>query len=346
MYLACLFKQNLHKVVNKKEDKMEAVINCAAYSEGRRVGTIGINDVNHVLKQQDKFVWIGLHEPSEEVLKEVQQEFELHDLAIEDAHRAHQRPKFETYGDILFIVLRTAQMNHLHHRTDFGETHFFVGNNFIVTVRHGSSLSYAEVRSRCESTPQLLGKGPGFALYAVMDSIVDQYFPVIDALEEELVALEEKIFAEQSRRETTVEIYQLKRELMEVKRAISPLIEICNRLMRFDLKVIPEDTRPYFRDIYDHVIRINEMVDNARELLSTALDANFSLISISQNEVSKRFAGWAAIIGVPTMIAGIYGMNFKFMPELNWSFGYPIILTLTLGSCVLLYLLFKRSGWL
>jgi magnesium transporter len=161
-----------------------------------------------------------------------------------------------------------------------------------------------------------------------------------------LVALEEKIFAEQSRRETTVEIYQLKRELMEVKRAISPLIEICNRLMRFDLKVIPEDTRPYFRDIYDHVIRINEMVDNARELLSTALDANFSLISISQNEVSKRFAGWAAIIGVPTMIAGIYGMNFKFMPELNWSYGYPVILALTLGSCFLLYLLFKRSGWL
>jgi len=325
---------------------MEAVINCAAYSEGRRVANIGINDVNLVLKQPDRFVWIGLHEPSEEMLKEVQQEFELHDLAIEDAHRAHQRPKLETYGDILFIVLRTAQMNYLHHHIDFGETHFFVGNNFIVTVRHGSSLSYAEVRSRCESTPHLLGKGPGFALYAVMDSIVDQYFPVIDALEEELVALEEKIFAEQSRRETTVEIYQLKRELMEVKRAISPLIEICNRLVRFDLKVIPEDTRPYFRDIYDHVIRINEMVDNARELLSTALDANFSLISISQNEVSKRFAGWAAIIGVPTMIAGIYGMNFKFMPELNWSFGYPVILTLTLGSCVLLYLLFKRSGWL
>jgi magnesium transporter len=325
---------------------MEAVINCAAYSEGRRVANIGINDVNHVLKQPDRFVWIGLHEPSEEVLKEVQEEFELHDLAIEDAHRAHQRPKLETYGDILFIVLRTAQMNYLQHRIDFGETHFFVGNNFIVTVRHGSSLSYVEVRSRCESTPHLLGKGPGFALYAVIDSIVDQYFPVIDGLEQELEALEEKIFAEQSRRETTVEIYQLKREIMEVKRAISPLIEICNKLMRFDLKVIPEDTRPYFRDIYDHVIRINEMVDNARELLSSALDANFSLISISQNEVSKRFAGWAAIIGVPTMIAGIYGMNFKFMPELNWSFGYPVILTLTLGSCVLLYFLFKRSGWL
>ncbi len=332
--------------MNKKGGKMEAVVNCAAYSQGRRVANIGINDVNQTLKQPDKFVWIGLHEPGEEVLKEVQQEFELHDLAIEDAHRAHQRPKFEAYGDILFIVLRTAQRNYLQHRVDFGETHFFVGNNFIVTVRHGSSLSYAEVRARCESTPHLLGKGPGFALYAVMDSIVDQYFPVIDALEQELEDLEEKIFAKQSRRETTVEIYQLKREIMEVKRAVSPLIEICNRLMRFDLKVIPEDTRPYFRDIYDHVIRINEMVDNARELLSSALDANFSLISISQNEVSKKFAGWAAIFGVPALIAGIYGMNFKFMPELNWSYGYPVILTLTLGSCVLLYLLFKRSGWL
>jgi magnesium transporter len=179
-----------------------------------------------------------------------------------------------------------------------------------------------------------------------MDSIVDQYFPVIEALEEELVELEEKIFAEQSRRETTFDIYNLKRELMEVKRAVYPIIEICNRLMRFDLKVVPEDTRPYFRDVYDHVVRINEMVDNARELLNTALDANFSLISISQNDVSKRFAGWAAIIGVPTMIAGIYGMNFKDMPELSWHWGYPVVLTLTLGSCILLYVLFKRSRWL
>lgn len=325
---------------------MDSIINCAAYSEGRRVANININDIGSMLKQNDRFVWIGLHEPSEEMLKQVQDEFQLHDLAIEDAHRAHQRPKLEAYGDTLFVVLRTAQMNYARHRIDFGETHFFVGCNFIVTIRHGSSLSYAEVRSRCESTPQLLGKGPGFALYAVMDSIVDQYFPVIEALEEELVQLEEKIFAEQSRRETTFDIYNLKRELMEVKRAVYPIIEICNRLMRFDLKVIPEDTRPYFRDVYDHVVRINEMVDNARELLNTALDANFSLISISQNDVSKRFAGWAAIIGVPTMIAGIYGMNFNDLPGLNWHWGYLVVLALTIGSCILLYILFKRSGWL
>ena len=323
---------------------MDAVVNCAAYCEGRRVASVEISDIGEVLKKPDQFVWIGLHEPDAEMLKHVQREFGLHDLAIEDAHRAHQRPKLEAYGDTLFIVLRTAQMNGP--RIDLGETHFFLGSNFIVTVRHGSSLAYTEVRSRCESTPDLLRKGPGFALYAVMDAIVDQYFPVIDELEQELGTLEEKIFDEKFRRETTQEIYQLKRQLMDVKRAVSPLIDICNRLMRFDLKLIEPETRPYFRDVYDHSIRINEMVDNARELLSTALEANFSLISISQSEVSKRFAGWAAIIGIPTMVAGVYGMNFKYMPELDWRLGYPVVMTVTIGTCVALYLLFKRSGWL
>jgi magnesium transporter len=182
---------------------MDTIVNCAAYSKGRRVANIQINEVNQVLKEDDKFVWIGLHEPSEEMLTEVQQEFGLHDLAIEDAHRAHQRPKLEAYGSTLFIVLRTAQMNQVEQRIDFGETHFFLGSNFIISIRHGSSLSYKDVRSRCESTPHLLGKGPGFALYAVMDSIVDQYFPVIEALEHELEDLEDKIFGKKFVRETT-----------------------------------------------------------------------------------------------------------------------------------------------
>ena len=323
---------------------MDTVINCAAYFEGRRVASFGLGDISDVLKQSGKFIWIGLHEPDAVMLREVQQAFGLHDLAIEDAHRAHQRPKIEAYGETLFIVLRTVQMKG--HHIDLGETHFFMGRNFIVTVRHGSTLAYTDVRSRCESTPDLLCKGPGFALYALMDAIVDQYFPVIEALEEKLGDLEERIFHETFKRETTAEIYQLKRQLMDVKRSVSPLVDICNRLMRFDLKLIEEETRPYFRDVYDHSIRINEMVDNARELLATALEANLSLISISQNEVSKRFAGWAAIIGIPTMVAGIYGMNFKFMPELEWQFGYPFVLILTLGFCVILYSLFKRSGWL
>lgn len=324
---------------------MKEVVNCAAYSRGHRSANVELHEVHEVLKDANQFVWIGLHEPPEEVLNQVQLEFGLHDLAVEDAHNAHQRPKVELYGDTLFVVLRTAQMSKEHH-IEFGETHFFVGPNFIVTIRHGSSVSYANVRTRCESTPHLLSKGVGFALYAVMDFIVDQYFPVIHELEQELVVVEDKVFKEKPSRTTTEHIYQLKRELLEVKRAISPLVDISNRLMRFDLKCISEETKPYFRDVYDHVIRINEVVDNTRELLNTALEANFSLISISQSDVSKKFAGWAAIIAVPTMIAGFYGMNFKFMPELEWYYGYPLVVTFTITACFLLYYFFRRSGWL
>ncbi len=324
---------------------MEGIVNCVAYCKGRRVGNIAIDKISETLQQQDKFVWVGLHEPDEEVLRQIQIEFKLHDLAIEDAHNAHQRPKLEPYGDTIFIVLRTAQMNKDHH-IDFGETHFFLGANFIVNVRHGSSISYKEVRSKCEDTPDLLSKGPAFALYAVMDSIVDQYFPVIEALEQELIQVEEEIFGNKPSRNTTQRIYMLKRELLEVKRAITPLIDISNRLMRFDIKLIPDDTRPYFRDVYDHAMRINEMLDNTHDLVKAALEANFSLTSISQNEVSKKFAGWAAIIGVPTMIAGIYGMNFEDMPELHWVYAYPVVLTVTVCLCIVLYFVFKRSGWL
>jgi magnesium transporter len=325
---------------------MEGIVNCVAYCEGYRIGNIEISKISEMLQQKDKFVWVGLHEPDEELLKEMQKEFGLHDLAIEDAHSAHQRPKLEAYGDTIFIVLRTAQMNYKEHHADFGETHFFFGSNFIVNVRHGSSISYKEVRSRCESTPELLSKGPAFALYAVMDAIVDQYYPVIETLEQELIEVEEEIFGKKPSRNTTQRIYELKRELLEVKRIITPLTDICNRLMRFDIKLIPDDTRPYFRDVYDHALRINEMLDNTRDLVTAALEANFSLTSISQSEVSKKFAGWAAIIGVPTMIAGIYGMNFEAMPELHWSYAYPVVLAVTFVLCIILYIFFKRSGWL
>jgi len=323
---------------------MDCVVNCSAYANGRKADSVEIDDIGEVLKRPDTFVWIGLQDPHNDMMKRIQGVFGLHDLAIEDAHRAHQRPKIEAYGEVLFIVLRTAQMNG--QNIDHGETHFFLGKNFIVSIRHGSSLSYVDVRARCESTPHLLQKGPAFALYSVMDFIVDQYFPVIAGLEERVAELEDKIFEETSTRETTQLIYLLKRQLLEVKRSVSPLIDICNKLMRFDLRLIDEETRPYFRDVYDHAVRINEMVDNARELLSAALEANLSLISISQNDVSKRFAGWAAIIGVPTMIAGIYGMNFDSMPELQWSYGYPIVLGLIIGMCGLMFYFFRRSGWL
>lgn len=319
------------------------IVDCAEYCQGKRVSKVEIAHINEVLKKPNHFIWIGLQEPDQDMLKTIQKEFGLHDLAIEDALRAHQRPKIEAYADTLFVVLRTVQMKDGH--VDLGETHFFVGHNFIVTVRHGSSIAYVDVRTRCESTPHLL-RGPAFALYALMDAIVDQYFPVINALEDDLTGIEENIFHEKLRRDNTAKIYYLKRQLLDVKRSVSPLIDICNRLMRFDLNFIDQETKPYFRDIYDHSVRINEMVDNSRELLSAALEANLSMVSISQNEIAKRFAGWAAIIGVPTMIAGFYGMNFTYMPELQWAWGYPIVIAFTIGICLFLYMRFKKSGWL
>jgi magnesium transporter len=207
-------------------------------------------------------------------------------------------------------------------------------------------VPYTDVRQRCESAPHLLKKGPGFVLYAIMDFVVDRYFPIVDELEEELEKLEEQIFSGAYKRETTEHIYGLKRDLLGLKRAVSPLIDICNRLTRFDSQLIDDDSRPYFRDIYDHVIRINETVDNLRELLNGALEANLSLISIQQNEVTKQLASWAAILAVPTMVAGIYGMNFEFMPELHWAYGYPLVVACTLTACLLLYRRFKKVGWL
>jgi magnesium transporter len=191
-----------------------------------------------------------------------------------------------------------------------------------------------------------LAKGPGFVLYALMDFIVDQYFPLVDSFEDKLAALEDNIFSQTLTRETTERIYQLKRDLLEVKRAVVPLVDMCNRLVRADVALIPDDARVYFRDVYDHAIRINEMIDTLRELLTTALEANLSLISVSQNEAMKRLAAWAAIIAVPTMIAGVYGMNFKFMPELEWSWGYPVTMTVMAAVCGFLYYRLKRAGWL
>jgi magnesium transporter len=322
------------------------IVNCAAYADGKRVGDVAIEDISEVLKVEGQFVWIGLHEPSEELLRQVQEEFELHDLAVEDAHRAHQRPKLEEYGDGLFVVLRTAQVNGGEEGIAFGETHLFVGPDYVVSVRHGASFTYADVRARCESTPHLLRKGPGFVLYAIMDFVVDRYFPIVDALDDRLEEVEEEVFGGSSNRIITKQVYQLKSELLALKRAVSPLIEICNRLMRFDVSLIPEDTHPYFRDVYDHVVRINEAVDTQRELLTTALEANLSLTSVAQNEVTKKLAGWAAILAVPTMIAGVYGMNFEHMPELGWRFGYPLVMACTFGLCGFLYWRFRRSGWL
>jgi len=272
---------------------MKGLVTCVAYAGGRRIGEVSIPDISEVLKLPDRFVWLGLVEPDEEMLAEIQQEFSLHDLAIEDAARAQQQPKLERYGDSLFVVLRTAHLDPTTGGIDYGETHLFVGPNYIVSIRHGRSLPYTDVRTRCEASPDLLAKGPGFVLYALMDFIVDQYFPLVDAFEDKLGALEDNIFSQTLTRETTEQIYQLKRELLEVKRAVAPLVDMGNRLVRADLTLIPDAARVYFRDVYDRAIRINEMIDTIRELLTTALEANLSLISVSQNEAMKRLAAWA-----------------------------------------------------
>jgi magnesium transporter len=326
------------------------VIASVAYAAGKRLADVPLDDISEVLKQPGTFVWIGLLEPDEPLLRKVQEEFGLHDLAIEDALVAHQRPKLERYENSLFVVLRTAQIAEPRSvdecAVEYGETHIFLGRNYVVTVRHGNATPYTAVRARAESTPKLLKQGPAFVTYAVIDFIVDQYFPVVDALEGELQQLENRVFHEAFSRETTGHIYRLRRDLLAVKRIVSPVIEMSLRLSRSEEDLIPAATRPYFRDVYDHSLRINEMIDSVRDLLGTALEAHLSLISVSQNEDTRRLAAWAAIIAVPTMVAGIYGMNFEVMPELQWQFGYPVVLGITLVICLTLYVKFKKSHWL
>jgi magnesium transporter len=322
------------------------LVDCAAYAAGIRVSGVAIEDIGRTLEREDRFVWMGLVEPEQDLLRRVQQQFHLHDLAIEDAYNAHQRPKLEQYENSLFVVLRTAQLAHESRRLEFGETHVFVGRNYVVTVRHGSVHSMVGLRARCECTPHLLAQGPGYVLYALMDFVVDQYLPVVQYYEEQVQEIEEEILDGVVSTESTARIYRLKRDLLALRRAVTPLVEVCNRLMRFDFPQVPAESRPYFRDVYDHVVRVNETIDAQRELLSAALEAKLSLMSVAQSEHMKRLAAWAAMIAVPTMIAGIYGMNFQNMPELGWRYGYQGSLVVMVMACAALYAGFKRSGWL
>lgn len=322
------------------------LIDCAGYVDGRRTADLAISDARAFMATGPaRFVWIGLYEPGEELLRQVQLEFGLHDLAIDDAHTAHQRPKVELYHDSLFVVLRTARLAD-ERRIEFGETHIFVGAQYVVTVRHGSLRSHTGLRARCEAAPRVLAKGPAYVLYALMDFVVDQYLPILDTLDDRLEALEERIFGDTPQRGTTAEIYELKRQVLGLQRAVAPLAEMCARLIRIEDDLVPTDTEPYFRDVLDQVVRIQEALDNFRELLSSALEANLSLLSVAQNDDVKRLAAWAAILAVPTMVAGVYGMNFRFMPELQWSWGYPVILGSMAAACLGLWIGFRRSGWL
>jgi magnesium transporter len=323
-----------------------AVIDCAAYARGARAAALSVDQIQGALACEDQFVWIGLYEPEQSLLRQVQQQFGLHDLAIEDAINAHQRPKIELYEDSVFVVLRTAQRVAATGRLEFGETHVFLGRNYIVTVRHGSIRSHVGVRQRCEATPHLLSQGPGYVLYSLMDFIVDQYLPIVREIEEEVQELEGVVLDDPTATDATARIYLLKRDLVSLRRAVAPLADVCNRLLRFDIPHIPADTRPYFRDVYDHIVRLNESIDAQRELLTSALEAHLSLMTVAQNEHMKRITAWAAMIAVPTMIAGVYGMNFKNMPELQWRYGYIFSLASMVIACLGLYVGFKRSKWL
>jgi magnesium transporter len=321
------------------------VVNCVAYSNaGRRLKSTSIDDISEVLREDDTFIWLGLCEPDETLLWKIQQEFGLHELAIEDAQHAHQRPKIEVYDDVVFIVLHTAQF--VGGRVEFGETHIFLGKRFLITVRHGASLSYAGARQRCETTPGLLALGPSFGLYAVIDAVVDNYFPIVESFQESLRELEDKIFRDDFDRETTKSLYRLKRELVNFRLAVSPLQDILNQLVRFHHGLVHDDVRVYFRDVFDHAVRMSETINTIGEMLTAALQLNLSLVSLGQNDVVKRLAGWAGLLTVPTLIASVYGMNFEYMPELKLRYGYLGVLIGTAVICGILYWRLKKAKYL
>ncbi len=321
------------------------VVNCVAYAaDGSRSREISVEKISDVLATPDEWVWVGLREPGEALLEVMQEEFGLHELAIEDAHTAHQRAKIEVYGDSLFIVMHTAQM--VNGRIEFGETHIFLGRRYMVTVRHGATLSYAGVRRACEQDAELLAFGPSYALHAVLDFIVDNYFPIVGELREELQQLEDEVFEETFKRETIRSLYDLKKELVTLRLAVAPVQDICNQLVRLYPNLIRDQVRPYFRDVYDHAARISESTDTLREMLTAAISVNLALVGVAQNEVVKRLAGWAALLAAPTLIASWYGMNFRDMPELDRSGAYPTLIGLTLAICGVLYLILKRAKWL
>lgn len=321
------------------------VVNCVAYSaDGRRLRDITIEEISDVIATPDQWVWVGLHEPTEQLLDTLQEEFGLHELAVEDAHNAHQRAKIEVYGDSLFIVAQTAQV--VGGKIAFGETHAFLGRNYLLTVRHGASLSYAAARRGCEQTPDMLAYGPSYGLYSVLDFIVDNFFPLVREFKEELQELEEEVFEESFKRATIRRLYDLKKELVTLRLAVAPLQDILNQLIRQYPGLIRDDVRPYFRDVFDHAARINEATDTMREMLTAALSVNLSLVTVAQGEIVKRLAGWAALLAAPTLLTSWYGMNFHHMPELDKPWGYPVMILVTLGICGGLYAVLRRAKWL
>jgi magnesium transporter len=321
------------------------VVNCAVYTPDGHRRDIAIDRISEALAVDDGgFVWIGLYEPDEAVLDKLQEEFGLHDLAIEDARKAHQRSKVEAYGDSLFIVANTAQV--VDERIAYGETHIFLGARYLVTVRHGASLSYAPARARLEREPELLALGAASGLYAVLDTIVDNYLPIADDLKQTLAALEKDIVSDTFDRGIVIRLYDLKRDLIYMRVAVTPMQDVLAQLVRTGSPLVPEDVRLYLRDVLDHSVRINETFDAMRDMLGTALTVNQSLVTLAQGEVVKRLAGWAALLAAPTLIASWYGMNFDAMPELHGRYSYLVLIGLVATVVATLYAYLKKIRWL
>jgi magnesium transporter len=322
------------------------IIDCAVYHDGkRRPGELTIEEAYDAGRQPDAFVWIGLYEPTPEEFETVRRQFSLHELAVEDAIQAHQRPKLEVYDDSLFVVLKTARYLEAEERVEFGEIMLFIGENFVVSVRHLPASELRGVRKQMESRPDLLRLGPGAVLHGIVDRVVDDYVPVVAGLDDDIKEVEKDVFSPQVANPAE-RIYFLKREVVEFHQAAAPLVEPLDQLARRRVPLIHDDLREYFRDVLDHLVRIGEQVAGFRDLLTSVLDANLTQVGVRQNEDMRKISAWVAIAAIPTMVAGIYGMNFQHMPELLWTFGYPMVIAGTAVVCLYLYFRFRRSGWL
>jgi magnesium transporter len=321
------------------------LISCVLYRDGRKVADIAPEQIHRHVGEPNSFVWVALRDADPKTLEQMQAEFGLHPLAVEDARHGHQRPKIEEYGESLFAVLQIIEASH--GSSKLGEMCVFVGPGYVLTVRTHADRGFHEVRERCEQEPELLRHGPGYVLYALMDAVVDRYFPILDGLEADLERIEERIFAADGSPRANIEaLYALKRQLMTIRHAVAPLLEAVSALSGTRVPAICADIREYFRDIYDHLLRLNQTIDSIRDTVSTATAVNLSMVTLQESETMKRLAAYAALLATPTMIAGIYGMNFQHMPELGWKFGYAM----AVGSMVLIdiYLFhrLRKAGWL
>jgi len=320
------------------------LVNCAAYQSGKKLGDIRKDEIHDYLSRAGCFVWVALKDPTPEELAEMQQQFGLHELAVEDAHHGHQRPKIEEYGDSLFVVLHTIEPEGDELRV--GEVDIFVGKNYVMSIRNRSEQGFTSVRARTEREPHLLKHGAAFVFYALIDAVVDRYFPVLDAIEDELEAVEARIFDKSPGRENIEALYAIKQKLMVLKHAVGPLHEAVGRLYGGRVPAICTYTQEYFRDVADHLLRLNQSIDSLRDMVITALSVNLSMITIQENETVKQLAAYAALVAVPTMIAGVYGMNFQHMPELQWVWGYPLALGLMVVIDAYLFWRFRKAKWL